>query len=237
MADRSVVTIWQWNCRGFCHKRYYLFLHLLQIDPLASLDIIVLQETHANVSLSVYVAHNQVAHDPQPHPVTVILTRRTLVVNRADMTFPALHHIFLKVLPERREQPSLFILNVYSPLRATEEASLLTLIRAAAARALKPTFLFSATSTDSPTVGISSVTTIAYAAASHTSIVLLSNTPPCLHANSGNNSARCSPLSWAANNLGISSEDATSSTLFLASRSFAGNYNEWSGPTPVTLRR
>ncbi|KAH8035989.1 hypothetical protein HPB51_015499 [Rhipicephalus microplus] len=37
-----------------------------------------------------------------------------------------------------------------------------------------------------------------YAGASHTSIVLLSNKPPCLHANSGNNSARSSTVSWAA---------------------------------------
>ncbi|KAL1424330.1 hypothetical protein MTO96_020321 [Rhipicephalus appendiculatus] len=88
---------------------------------------------------------------------------------------------------------------------------------------------------NSPTVGISNVTTVAYAAASHTSIVLLSNTPPCLHANSGNNSARSSPVSWAANNPGISS--ATSSTLLPPSRSLGSNYNEWSGPTPATLRR
>ncbi|KAL1483771.1 hypothetical protein MTO96_001831 [Rhipicephalus appendiculatus] len=88
---------------------------------------------------------------------------------------------------------------------------------------------------DSATVGISNVTTVAYAAASHTSIVLLSNTPPCFHANSGNNSARSSPVSWAANDPGISS--ATSSTLLPPSRSLGSNYNEWSGPTPATLRR
>ncbi|KAL1472346.1 hypothetical protein MTO96_039401, partial [Rhipicephalus appendiculatus] len=84
---------------------------------------------------------------------------------------------------------------------------------------------------DSPTVGISNVTTVAYTAASHTSIVLLRNTPPCLLANSGNNSARGSPVSWAANNPGISS--GTSSTLLLPSWSLCSNYNEWS----ATLRR
>ncbi|KAL1482010.1 hypothetical protein MTO96_034068 [Rhipicephalus appendiculatus] len=59
------------------------------------------------------------------------------------------------------------------------------------------------------TVGISNATTVAYAAASHISIVRSSNTPPCLPAHSGNSVARGSSGSWAASNPGISS--ATSS--------------------------
>ncbi|KAH7982859.1 hypothetical protein HPB52_007702 [Rhipicephalus sanguineus] len=70
-------------------------------------------------------------HHPLPHSVTVVLTRRTLVVNRADLPFPEVHHVFLEVLPQHREQPSLFLLNVYNPPRATENALLLALLRAA----------------------------------------------------------------------------------------------------------
>ncbi|KAH8034655.1 hypothetical protein HPB51_000135 [Rhipicephalus microplus] len=84
-------------------------------DPSASPDIIVLQKTHANVSLSRYVAHNQVAHDPLPHPVTAILTRRALVVNRADLAFPELHQVSLEVLPERCEQCTFYSQCVQHP--------------------------------------------------------------------------------------------------------------------------
>ncbi|XP_037518007.1 uncharacterized protein LOC119394773 [Rhipicephalus sanguineus] len=104
-------------------------------------DIIVQQETHADVSLSGYVAYNQVTHHPLPHPVTAVLTRRTLAVNRHDLPFPAVHHVFLEILPQQREQPSLFILNVYNPPRSTEDASLLALLRAAAAKAAKSPLL------------------------------------------------------------------------------------------------
>ncbi|KAH7982215.1 hypothetical protein HPB52_003445 [Rhipicephalus sanguineus] len=88
------------------------------------------QETHADVSLSGYVVYNQANHHPLPHPVTAVLTQRTLVVNRADPPFPAIHHVFLEILPQRREHPSLVILNVYNPPRATEDASLLALLLA-----------------------------------------------------------------------------------------------------------
>ncbi|KAH7943386.1 hypothetical protein HPB52_007789 [Rhipicephalus sanguineus] len=141
MADRSIVTIWQWNCRGFRPKRNHLLLHLQQLDPSDAPDIIVLQETHADVSLSGYVAYNQVTHHPLPHPVTAVLTRRTLAVNRHDLPFPAVHHVFLEILPQQRGQPSLFILNVYNPPRCTEDASLLALLRAAAAKAAKSPLL------------------------------------------------------------------------------------------------
>ncbi|XP_050033177.1 uncharacterized protein [Dermacentor andersoni] len=141
MADRSVVTVWQWNCRGFRPKRNHLLLHLQQLGPSVSPDVIVLQETHATISLSGYVAHNQVAHHPLPHPVTAILTRRTLTVNRADLPFPTVYHVFIEVLPQRREDPSLFILNVYTLPRVTKHLSLVALLRAAAARAAKSPLL------------------------------------------------------------------------------------------------
>ncbi|KAH7986816.1 hypothetical protein HPB52_024712 [Rhipicephalus sanguineus] len=123
-ADRSVVAVWQCNCRGFLPKRNHLLLHLHQLDPSATPDIIVLQESHADVSLSRFVAYNQAAHHPLPHPVKAVLTRRTLVVTRADLPFPEVHHVFLEILPQHCEQPSLFLLNVYNPPRATENAAL-----------------------------------------------------------------------------------------------------------------
>ncbi|KAH7955885.1 hypothetical protein HPB52_004859 [Rhipicephalus sanguineus] len=141
MADRSVVTVWQWNCRGFRPKRNHLFLHFQQLDPSAAPDIIVVQESHADVSLSGFVAYNQAAHHPLPHPVTAVLIRRTLGVNRADLAFPEVHHVFLEILPQRREQASLFLLSVYNSPRATENASLLALLRPAAARAAKAPLL------------------------------------------------------------------------------------------------
>ncbi|KAH7940264.1 hypothetical protein HPB52_022584 [Rhipicephalus sanguineus] len=90
MADRSTVTIWQWNRRGLRPKRSHLLLHLQQLDPPDTPDVLVLQETNTAVSLSGYIAHSQVAHHPTPHPVTAILTRRTLTVNLVDLPFPAL---------------------------------------------------------------------------------------------------------------------------------------------------
>ncbi|KAH7940123.1 hypothetical protein HPB52_021876 [Rhipicephalus sanguineus] len=101
MPDRSVVTVWQWNCRGFRPK----------------------------------------PHHALPHPVTAVLTRRTLVVNRADLPFPEVQHVFLEIVPQHREQPFLFLLNVYNPPRASENASLLSLLRAAAAKASKSPLL------------------------------------------------------------------------------------------------
>ncbi|KAH7933224.1 hypothetical protein HPB49_010404 [Dermacentor silvarum] len=68
------------------------------------------------------VAHDQVAHHPLPHPVTAVLTRRTLMVNRVDLPFPTVHHVFLEVIPQRH-------------------LSLVALLRAAAARAAKSPLL------------------------------------------------------------------------------------------------
>ncbi|KAH7946803.1 hypothetical protein HPB52_004323 [Rhipicephalus sanguineus] len=91
----------------------HLLLHLQQLDPPDTPDVLVLQETNSAVSLSGYIAHNQVAHHPAPHPVTVILTQWTLTVNLVDLPFPAV----------------------------TEDSSLLALLRAAAVAAAKSAFL------------------------------------------------------------------------------------------------
>ncbi|KAH7939117.1 hypothetical protein HPB52_006151 [Rhipicephalus sanguineus] len=83
-----------------------------------------------NVDLLGCVADNQVANHPARHPVTAILTRRTLTVNLVDLPFPA-----------KRADPSLFILNVYKRARVTEDSSLLGLLCVAAVRAAKSPFL------------------------------------------------------------------------------------------------
>ncbi|KAH7975383.1 hypothetical protein HPB52_001336 [Rhipicephalus sanguineus] len=141
MADRSVITVWQWNCRGFRPKPNHLLLHLQQLDASAAPYTIVPQESHANVSLSSLVAYNQAAHHPLPYPITTVLTTRTVAVNRADLPFPEVHHVFFEILPQHCEQPSLFLLNVYNPPRTTQNASPLALLRAAAARVAKSPLL------------------------------------------------------------------------------------------------
>ncbi|KAH7982673.1 hypothetical protein HPB52_006489 [Rhipicephalus sanguineus] len=53
------------------------------------------------------------------------------------------------MLPQQREQPSLFLLNVYNPPRATENASLLALLGPLQREQRNAPFSFSATSTSS----------------------------------------------------------------------------------------
>ncbi|KAH7959240.1 hypothetical protein HPB49_009591 [Dermacentor silvarum] len=63
------------------------------------------------------------------------------MVNRGDLPFPTVHHVFLEILLHRREDTSLFIHNVYIPAHVTKDLSVLALLRAAAARAALFPFL------------------------------------------------------------------------------------------------
>ncbi|KAH7961699.1 hypothetical protein HPB52_011361 [Rhipicephalus sanguineus] len=103
------------------HRRHRPRPHKLLLLIMA--DRSVVTETHADVSLSGHVACNQAAHHPLPHPITAVLTRRPLAVNLDGLPFHQDHHVFLEIQPQRREQPSLFLLNVYNPPCATENAS------------------------------------------------------------------------------------------------------------------
>lgn len=100
------LTIWQWNCRSLRGKKQSLTLFANQHAP----DLIALQETGTgNISFSGYTTF---VSDPTNR--TAILVKSTLTAQQH--TAPTqLDYTFVEVLPRRKQQTSLFVLNIYSP--------------------------------------------------------------------------------------------------------------------------
>lgn len=113
------ITIWQWNCRGFGRKRraleYVIQNH--QIKP----DILALQETRVEAKLSGFTAYNEIP-PAGVSPATALMIHRNLTANRIDLECEALSYSFVEILPKRRSDQSLYILNVYSPPKDKSQA-------------------------------------------------------------------------------------------------------------------
>lgn len=104
---RKQHVIWQWNCRGFKHKRtnFQALLQSLTSPP----SVIVLQEVNSPPKLLDYTAHQSTLN-----PAVAIFTHRNLVAIPHNLTSP-IPHLLITILPPRPSQTKIHILNIYSP--------------------------------------------------------------------------------------------------------------------------
>lgn len=106
MTSSAAIRIYQWNCRSYKSKQAQLGQYISPSPP----DIIALQETDTpNPVLRGYVAYTQ-----DPAHRTAVLVSKALTAQEHHIPSP-IAHTLVEVLPTRPAQPSLFILNVYSP--------------------------------------------------------------------------------------------------------------------------
>lgn len=122
---RTNIIVWQWNCRGFRKKRSHLqqLVQKLQNVPQANTesipDVIVLQETSAPATLPSYAAYQQL--DPHGSPCTSTLVHNNLTATQHDIEYTDIPHTLVEILPRKRADRSLFVLNVYCSPRADVE--------------------------------------------------------------------------------------------------------------------
>ena len=123
MAARQTLTVFQWNCRGYRNKRGHLQQHTQHIqnhaqDGECTPDIIVLQETNSPAKLPGYVSYNQktdLSVSAQCH--TAILVHQNLTAIQHEIEGTSIHHTLVEIVPKRRGDKPLLILNIYSPPR------------------------------------------------------------------------------------------------------------------------
>lgn len=104
--NQHPLTIYQWNCRTFRGKKATIEQYLHKDPP----DIWALQETDtANPKLRGYETFTQ----PNRNRAAILVTKH-LTAQAVDLD-TQLDAVFIEIIPRRPNQPSLFILNVYSP--------------------------------------------------------------------------------------------------------------------------
>lgn len=107
MAPQPNYTIWQWNCRGFSRKRAVLQQFLNNRD---GPDLIALQETQTNSKLAGYQSFSS---GGGTLGVTTLVKRNITVVQH-DTPVTNVTHVLVELIPPRKPDHSLFVLNVYS---------------------------------------------------------------------------------------------------------------------------
>ncbi|KAH7973271.1 hypothetical protein HPB52_023336 [Rhipicephalus sanguineus] len=116
-----------WNCRRFRGKRSTLQLHLQNIPPDTIPSILALQEPLAPVKLRDYTSFHP---SSEAHPNVATLVHRNLTAVLHQLNVSDCAHLLLEILPRRRTEASLFVLNVYSPPKAASAPLLLVLRKA-----------------------------------------------------------------------------------------------------------
>lgn len=107
MASHNKHSIWQWNFRGHRRKRAVLQQLLLGKD---NPDVIALQETAGMAKLSGYISFST---DDGRSGVTT-LVRRNLAVVKHDTEVINVDHVLVELIPAKKKEGSLFVLNIYS---------------------------------------------------------------------------------------------------------------------------
>lgn len=98
--------IWQWNCRSYNNKKAQLLPYVQQHCP----DVIALQETNSSqVTLRNYTAYTASNDSRTAILVSTLLTAQLINLDTN------IDYTFIEMLPTRKTQPSVFILNIYSP--------------------------------------------------------------------------------------------------------------------------
>lgn len=114
MASRGSFTVWQWNCRGFHHKKAPL-MQLIKTSP-DKPKVIMLQETLADeISLSGYKATCR-GKEPGRGLATLVDKKIPFIEHDLRLGLNKLEYLLVEIILKRnRGKPqSLFCLNVYS---------------------------------------------------------------------------------------------------------------------------
>lgn len=109
--DHQEVKIWQWNCRGFRHKRENLQLHIQNLDNSEAPDVIALQENLSRVKLRNYKAY-EIAGTQNPRVAVLVHRNLTAIEHKIDIV--GVDCLLVEIIPQTRGSCSLFQLNVYS---------------------------------------------------------------------------------------------------------------------------
>lgn len=120
MAD--VTVIWQWNCRSFGRKRQAPPLELIIQNSQIRPDVIALQETGVAVKISGYTAYNEIT-SAGTTPVTALMVHRNLTANQLELENVNIPHIMVQILPQKRSDHPLYVLNIYSPPKDKSQAT------------------------------------------------------------------------------------------------------------------
>ncbi|KAH7945697.1 hypothetical protein HPB49_014323 [Dermacentor silvarum] len=108
-SPSSQFELIQWNCRGFGNrqKRSHLLLFLQSRGSLPA--VLALQEAGLNPSLSSYCSYSG-------GPTTSILVHKSYTAVQVDLDLTLQHdYSMVTVLPSRRRDPPIHVLNVYCP--------------------------------------------------------------------------------------------------------------------------
>ncbi|XP_040074000.1 uncharacterized protein LOC115313370 [Ixodes scapularis] len=100
------LMIWQWNCRSYRGRQNSLSLFANVHSP----AVIALQETGTDqITLRGYTTF---ITDPASRTATLVQTTQTAQAHTLPTT---LDYVFVELIPKKKTQASLFILNIYSP--------------------------------------------------------------------------------------------------------------------------
>lgn len=100
-------TVWQWNCRGFSRKRAVLQSFLTNGDRP---EVIAVQECGKNAKLAGYKSYTGSNNDTQ---VTTFV-KRNITTLQHETGNAQIDHVLVELIPRKRKDKNLFILNVYS---------------------------------------------------------------------------------------------------------------------------
>lgn len=104
----NILTIWQWNCRGYRQKHGTLRQYICDTDTPP--DVIAIQETGIMPTQTGYTTYTT---SPESKSATLVLKTLTVVQHAVDGSDT--DHNLVEILPIKRGQLSTFILNIYSP--------------------------------------------------------------------------------------------------------------------------
>lgn len=111
VKPRSDLTIWQWNCRRFDHKKAVIQQHITMINRKP--DVIMLQETvSAAPFLPGYKSHVNPAQGRGM--CTFVRKGLTFVEHTIKQGNIKTEYTFTEIIPSKQREGSLFLLNVYS---------------------------------------------------------------------------------------------------------------------------
>lgn len=110
--DYNTYKTWQWNCTGYSRKRANLQQYLINNEQP---NVILLQETNTKAKLSGYRSFNETT--PRDKPAVATLVQRNLTVTPHEIKQDTIPHLLLQIVPTKKRDDSLFILNVYSSPR------------------------------------------------------------------------------------------------------------------------
>ncbi|KAG0425155.1 hypothetical protein HPB47_027649 [Ixodes persulcatus] len=127
--QQQPLRVWQWNCSGLGRKRGTLQLHIRNAEHMP--DVLAFQESHDSVHLSGYVRFEvpveAAVRGPRASKPVHTFVRKGIPTIQHEPVVDNVPHILLELLPRRKEQRHVFLLNVYSPPKDQSKAAAIIL--------------------------------------------------------------------------------------------------------------